>query len=331
MSNRFFHSLSATIPFPKSRFKLLSNAAVIFIVCLTFTLVVRGQSLQKFVSAENGRDSAPCTLKFPCRTFAAAIRKAPPRGEIIALEAGDYGSVTITRAITISGPAEGFAGISFASGAAVTINAGLSDTVTLRRLALNGPGTNGLAPGILFEAGDALSVENCVIDGFSGPGIAFNSAGQLFVKDTTVRNCRQSGVNMGISIGTRSGKTTAFIDHSRLEKNDFGLVALGNANVTVRDSVAAGNGIGFAVTASGPGSAAEMNIESCVATGNEIGILSTSGFAGGGALVRVSNSTVTNNGTGVIDTEGGMTLTRGNNTVEGNAKDGAFTGKFEAK
>ena len=331
MSKRFFRSLTRTVLFQISTFKLTSNSVAILLVCLTSTWMVQAQAPQKFVSARRGSDFAPCNINFPCRTFAVAMRHAPPRGEIIALDAGDYGAVTITKAVTISGPVEGYAGINFAPSAAVTINAGSSDTVILRRLALRGPGPNGPAPGILFQAGEALFVENCVIDGFSGPGIAFNSVGQLFVKDTAVRNCRQGGVTPGISIGTSSGKTMAFIDHTRLEKNDFGIVVSGNANVTVRDSVAAGNGTGFAVTSSGPGTAAEMNLENCVATGNEIGVFSTSGFAGGGALIRVSNSTVTNNGAGVIDTEGGRTLSRGNNTVEGNTKDGGFTGKFDAK
>ncbi len=324
MSHRFFRSLTATI-------NLMSNVLAILIVCSIFTSMVQAQASQKFVSASKGSDFGSCTVNFPCRTFAAAMLRVPPRGEIIALEAGDYGPVKINKAVTISGPAEGYARIGFASGATVTINAGSSDTVVLRRLTLSGTASKEPTTGILFQAGETLTIENCLIDGFSGAGVSFNSTGQLFVKDTTVRNCTGGGVTPGISIGTNSGQTTAFIDHSRLEKNDYGITAFGFTNITIRDTVAAGNGTGFAVTASGPRTATEMNLENCVATANEIGLLSTGGFAGGGALIRVSNSTITNNGAGVVDTEGGKTLSRGNNTVEGNAKDGGFTGKFEAK
>ena len=48
-------------------------------------------------------------------------------------------------------------------------------------------------------------------------------------------------------------------------------------------------------------------------------------------VVRVSNTTVTDStGSGVASTSGQI-LSRGNNTVEGNATNGIFTGTFMAK
>ena len=47
--------------------------------------------------------------------------------------------------------------------------------------------------------------------------------------------------------------------------------------------------------------------------------------------MRVSNSTVVGNNNGLFTSAGGVLLTRGNNTIEGNNTNGAFTGSFLAK
>jgi parallel beta-helix repeat protein len=89
---------------------------------------------------------------------------------------------------------------------------------------------------------------------------------------------------------------------------------------TVRDTTATGmTQQGFVADSGG-----ELNIESCVAANNAIGISCV-----GSSTVRVSNTTVTDNGTG-IDPLGNV-LSRGNNTVEGNATNGTFTAGYAAK
>ncbi len=72
-----------------------------------------------------------------------------------------------------------------------------------------------------------------------------------------------------------------------------------------------------------------MNVENCLVTNNGgTGIFSYQN--GGTTTVRVSNTTVTDNATGVANFVGQI-LSRGNNTVEGNGANGAFTGTFTAK
>jgi hypothetical protein len=315
------------------KFGFTLSAVAVIILCSICAAATLAQPSQKFVSARQGRDFYPCTVNLPCRTFAAALLQVPPRGEIIALDAGDYGPVTINKSVTIAGPVGGNAEIRVGSGPAITIEAAASDIVVLRGLTINGSGLRGPllipeAPGVLFRTGEALHIEDCVINGFFGDGVSFNAAGQLFLKDTVVRNCSRSG----LSIGTSAGTAAVSIDHCRFEKNDHeGVSAFGAAKVTIRDSVAAGNtDYGFAVLASARG-AAEMNLENCVAAGNGIGIFATGGIAGGAAIARVSNSTITGNGAGVRATEGGSILSRLNNTVEGNESNGSFTGTFQAK
>jgi hypothetical protein len=40
--------------------------------------------------------------QFAMPTFAAAIQQVPPSGEVVALDVGDYGPVTITKSVTIN-------------------------------------------------------------------------------------------------------------------------------------------------------------------------------------------------------------------------------------
>ena len=50
-----------------------------------------------------GDDANPCSRTAPCKTFAGAISKTAARGEINIIDAGGFGAVTITKAITIDG------------------------------------------------------------------------------------------------------------------------------------------------------------------------------------------------------------------------------------
>src|SRR5262245_22334805 len=47
-----------------------------------------------------GNDANPCSRTAPCQTFAGAISKTFINGEISCLDAGGFGTVTITKSIT---------------------------------------------------------------------------------------------------------------------------------------------------------------------------------------------------------------------------------------
>src|SRR3982751_5995622 len=49
-----------------------------------------------------GDDANPCSRTAPCKTFAGAISKTATAGEINCLDPGGMGTLTITKAITIS-------------------------------------------------------------------------------------------------------------------------------------------------------------------------------------------------------------------------------------
>src|SRR6476660_7918994 len=85
--------------------KLLPTGLRVFVV-VCFTLAVcsmaQAQATRTWVSGV-GDDANPCSRTAPCKTFAGAISKTFIGGEIDALDPGGFGTVTITKSITIDG------------------------------------------------------------------------------------------------------------------------------------------------------------------------------------------------------------------------------------
>lgn len=171
-------------------------AASLFIaITLLVTSLIQAQATRTWVSGV-GDDVNPCTRTAPCKTFAGAISKTATGGEINALDSGGFGAVTITKSITIDGT-EGLSGILASGTTGIIINiTAPSDTaksVRIRGLTINGAGTG--THGIRVIAADKVSIEDCVIDGFTTNGVTVQ-AGTVFVGNTVIRNNAASGVNV---------------------------------------------------------------------------------------------------------------------------------------
>src|SRR2546427_4527469 len=83
----------------------------------------QAQLARTFVSAATGNDANDCNRLTPCRTFQGAHDKTFDQGEIIVLDPGGYGAVTITKSISIVNDMAGEAGILVSGGAVgITIN-----------------------------------------------------------------------------------------------------------------------------------------------------------------------------------------------------------------
>src|SRR5437764_14504707 len=81
------------------------NRRFLFVFTLIMLLVAASASAQAtrtWVSG-TGDDFNPCSLTAPCKTFAGALGKTAPGGEISVLDPGGYGTVNINKAITING------------------------------------------------------------------------------------------------------------------------------------------------------------------------------------------------------------------------------------
>src|SRR5205814_8459609 len=129
-----------------------------------------------------GSDANPCTRTAPCRTFQMAHDTVDANGEVLALDSAGYGTLTITKNVTISGERVE-ATANALSGDAITIaTAGLK--VVLRSITVEGFGTGGT--GINISEAVDLTIEHCVIHGFTVPGLFFaasSGTGKLSLSD----------------------------------------------------------------------------------------------------------------------------------------------------
>jgi len=75
-------------------------ALISAISLVLLAMPANAQATRTWVSGV-GDDANPCSRTAPCKTFAGAISKTAPRGEIDCLDPGGFGGVTITKAITI--------------------------------------------------------------------------------------------------------------------------------------------------------------------------------------------------------------------------------------
>ena len=285
----------------------------VWVLSIAAASPVFGLANRVFVSARSGNNTNSCdNIATPCQTFAGAVTQLNPDGEVIVLDSGGYGPVTITQGVTIEAPAGVTAFVHPPSGDAITVNAGTS-TVTLRGLTLNG----GPGAGIMVNAVGTLNVENCFITGFASNGIYMSSAGRLNVKGTDIKGCLR-----GIEIFNNPGLVQASIDHCHLDGNSIGFAAQttdpASSTTTASNSTANNNSsFGWRCGNGTPGKDL-INLEFC--TGSENG---TDGVDGNStnplSVLRYSNCVFANNaGYGLNRRNSGALESRGNNTITGN-------------
>ena len=325
-----------------SRSLIITLAALLTAVAATF-ISLQAQAVQRtHVSAAFGADSntaSNCSAAAPCRFFAAAMSVTDPNGEVIVLDSGGYGAVTITQSVALIAPTGVYAGISvFPAANGVTIaTAGIN--VVLRGLSINGQGGNN---GINMTAGNSLTVENCVISNLTQDGIFVTGVTNVNITDSMVRRngfgiLLLNGVkatitravvsghagasNSGIQVegSVASTTTTADIADSTFDGNFHGVVALSfNATavvkVSVRDSRAVRNANYGLIAQSYFGAAVSLSASNNIVANNYIGI---SAFDAG-AKVWASGNTVSDNaGTG-LQNNFALFETAGNNAVRNN-------------
>lgn len=282
-----------------------------FALTLMLAAVAQALPLRTFV-ATTGNDANDCTFNTPCRTFAGAVAKTEPGGEITALDSGNYAVVNVDRALTLQAAPGVHAALGDNSATPITINAAASDVVVLRNLFVSRVGRT--PRGIVFTAGGMLHIENCIVTGFP-TGIAFGGGGctagscpKLFVKDTIVRN-NSTGINV---VGA-----VASLDHCRIESNSTGIHVGGPSELWVRDSVI----VSSQVVGLRADAGASVKIENCSVLGNGTGIQGIQNPDGSLSSIYVSTTLISANGTGIT---GGLTISFGNNRLGGNGVNGGF-------
>lgn len=253
---------------------LLLACFALFVAMYAFGSVAQAQASRTWVSGV-GDDANPCSRTAPCKTFAGAISKTAAGGEIDALDPGGFGTVTITKAITIDGGGGQVASTLAAGTHGIVITAAATDVVTIKNLRMNGlvQTTSPALDGIHVTSAGQVNVENCMISDFGGSGISFapNTAANLNVTSTTIDGNFGGGI---VVQGTANA--TASIDSSEI---------LNNTNP------AGGTGPGIEAAAG-----TKVSVSNTTVSGNQAGVI----VAGGGTQMMIFQSNVVNNhGNGV--------------------------------
>jgi hypothetical protein len=186
-----------------------------------------------------------CSRTATCKTFAAAISVTDTNGEINCVDPGGFGSITITKSITIDCTGT-FGGILANGVNGVTINLNATPdplkSVVLRGLSINGAGNAGQAGlrGVSILSASVVTLDNVVIMNFTQQGVADlrTTPGKLFIKNSVIRN----NAGVGITFAAMSGGTNMVsIENTHSINNLYG-VAAGNGNqIKITRSVFSGN------------------------------------------------------------------------------------------
>jgi len=300
-------------------FKLALSAIAASLIALSLGTTDARAQTRVFVAAQ-GLDSNPCTFAAPCRTFQHAHDVVVAGGEIDVLDPAGYGSVIITKAISIQG--HGFSGVSVTTGnTGITINAGPTDAVSLNGLLVEGSGVG--AFGIRFTAGKSLVVSNCIARNLTNTGLLFFSSVATMQTLSVSDSLFAANLSQGIMVQTlSSGVINASIERVVLDSNGSGLLVsgisgTGTLNVTATDTTASNNTFdGFVVQTVAGHSNSNLMLTRATASGNLNGLETTAP----NAVIRLAQSTLTANTSGYFNNGGaGSILSYGDNYIDNNA------------
>src|SRR5215203_1237305 len=288
---------------------------VFFVFVLAFATMAQAQATRTWVSGV-GDDVNPCSRTAPCKTFAGAISKTATNGEINCLDPAGYGTINVTKSITID--CEDTQGSILASGVTGVIVNITSATDTkkafkLRGISINGAGSTINASGVRVLAANYVSIEDGVIDGFQTHGISIETnAGtpKINVDRMSIRSVVGNGINTFVIGGT----VNLSVSNSQISSTATGVNLSSNTKAVVRASTLASNSTGAAAFQ------ADLQLFGCTVSGNTTGV-----FSNTGGVVRIHMNVITSNGTG-LSASGGSILSSGQNELDGNTTNGGPTG-----
>jgi hypothetical protein len=296
--------------------------ALLMVVAMSMAVDARAQATRTWVSGV-GDDVNPCSRTAPCKTFAGAISKTAMNGEINCLDPGGFGTVTITKSITIDCSVPNGSVLN-ASVNGVIVNfdsfnaaTDLRKTVRLRKLSFNGANTGLVGIRIIGtnSGGSKVFIEDTVIDGnFGGSARGIEDAraggGTLVVTNTTVRSNSANGIF--ISPASGSTRIEAVLDNVHVQNNNFGVFIGNGVRASIYRSVLSNNSTG--IRAASSVGTADVLLSSClIASNSSTGISHTSG-----ANVFLADNDIFGNTLGIS----GATSSFGTNRIVGNGSPG---------
>jgi hypothetical protein len=300
------------------RFTLKSLTLLAFMFAVAS--VANAQATRTWVSGV-GDDVNPCSRTAPCKTWAGAISKTAEGGEIDALDPGGFGTLTITKAITIEGTKGQGHGSILSSGSpgGITINitggVHVADAVVnLRNLSFQGtrqgtsPGTDAIR--FIGTNGRGLFIEDCVIENYSGDGIEVTRGGttDVVIRNTSIFNCAT-----GINVSNTAANTFMSVDRTTISGGNQGAAGTGisagnGSRVSVINCVLSRNITVGAVALTG----SELNVSDSLVDTN------LDGLRANGGTLRVASNRIHTNTNGIL-VSAGTCESDGNNWARGNA------------
>ena len=319
----------------KSRFTFQALALVV--VTLAFASFAQAQAPRTWVSGV-GDDVNPCSRTAPCKTFAGAISKTFINGEINAIDSAGFGTITITKSMTIDG-----AGVhasilaSGVNGVNINIATNVNDplrNVILRNLSINGTGASGTVgtrtgvQGINVNTNGANNVwiEDCVVFNFSQNGynqVNTTSSTQVMIKNSVFRDNGLAGLNTSSSTAANFIRVTT--DHVHFTGNQNGIKAGSNTRFSGTNSVFSGNtNVGVLSQSATAGLFSVVTLTECLVSLNlNHGIQVGGGGSAGSSFARIGGNQINNNqNNGVLVDVSGTVETFADNFVSGNGTNG---------
>ena len=299
---------------------MIRRLTLLGVSCTFLVSSAFAQATRTWVSGV-GDDANPCSRTAPCKTFAGAISKTAPAGEIDVLDPGGFGAVTITKSMTLLavGMPAGVL-VSGTNGIVISNPGVLPMNVTIRGLDMNGVGV-GLS-GILVVTGSGpvnLHVENSIIYGFTN-GITVNGNGVGNPTNVTVNGTRISqcaGTGNGINADATNGPISVDLIGSEVHTCNLGLNMTNGAKFNARNSDLSQNTTGVDLAGATTVGTLDSNTISFCTTGVNVETA--------GGTVRLTNNTISDNTTGLATVGGGNIVSFGNNRIKGNTTHGAPT------
>jgi hypothetical protein len=286
----------------------LQHGLAALALALIVPSLAHAQASRTWVSGV-GDDANPCSRTAPCKTFAGAISKTAPGGEISVLDPGGYGALTITKSITINGDGT-LASVLVSGTNGIVVNAGVNDVVILRNLSFNGIGTG--INGVNYLSAAAVIIESCSFTGFTNNtiNVSLSTNGNLVVKDTHIQ-----GGGQGVALVNSTGRLNASL-------NNVDIRGTANAVHAVSGFVDISNSLFTQNSAAG---VFADNISSISVTKSVISNSGQGVQVAGSATLRLADSDFYENTTQFV-CSGGSLLSVGNNRKAGGSAGCSPTG-----
>jgi Right handed beta helix region len=239
--------------------RILSLVFATILSVVLSAVSAQAQATRTWVSGV-GDDANPCSRTAPCKTFAGAISKTAPNGEINVLDPGGFGGVTITKSITIS--SEGFeAGVLVSGTNGIIVNAAATDEITLKGLDIEGLGSG--LNGVNILSASKVHIIKCSIHNFTQSGV--NLAGPTGAR-VVVQNSIITSNLIGVTIAGASGAAnTGLVLNTTIDNNTGSSIQVGAGSTLI---LGGSRLIGSATSVSSAGTFTSFGDNAIQGTGN---------------------------------------------------------------